>query len=722
MHPIAPRLKSIIALFLWFLPTASGQSFEFQLPKSAPRGSRIVSMGFLAPRGKYHDDSTPCVQIGAKKLRGQVQVRSRWPDGSYRWLRLTFPIKMSPGISALVRVVPKSKKHAPALPKSPFSIVPKDGGFSCANSKVSFDLTADPGCVISAFRLKGRRRSILEPMIIGEGVDDASIILEEAGPYRVVFLICGQIREKGSECLIAINRRISLGRAQSEIEVETWFESSGEVIPSGGLALQFRLTDPATKFRTSVRSERLGLSDLPLKLLATTDGHVGFGHQQETFEPFAQQLQLYGKFGGVAFRVADFAEKLPSCLELTTRTTGLINLVSSSYHWYRGVKPGRRYVVGLAANQRRRRLLSFHRPTIKARGSLGRRDLSKRPDYPLAKHSAIADQIRELIRCELEPAQARRRGFSWNGEENYGDWRWNKTDAGNLEYDTASGLRAAAAYLNDPTLLDCARAAIRHLFQRDLSETGLPLIHGAYHRHGGIEAGHMWLAGATQESVLGGDPFLAESLEGMIEDWLRVAPRLLRRKLNSRSVAWSLIFAADVFYLGNEEQSRPLINGLFEKINHAPGLTIPLFDAIPKSEGLYQVAPWVAVGILGEAIWHAPPLAKKKVSTERFIKSVEAILKAAWRGPELGLAKSLIMTEVGEAPTFIGGKATGEEALFFALGLVRAAQLGGSQELLKPARAVCLWALDHLAIERGAFSGMRLSQLLWVYPRLFGPN
>lgn len=724
MHLKPIGLKRFVVLFISFFAVAHGQTFDLHLPANSIGGTRVVSIGLLAPCGKFDDFVTPCIHIGAKRIRSQFEVRSRWPDGSFRWLRLIFPVRLSPGAARRIGVSAVGIKGSPQFPNSPLKILPQDGGFHCSNGLISFDITLDPSCVLKNMKHVRKAHHSIDAITIGHGIDEAKIVLQEAGPYRVLFEIRGQLRSDPKSPAIEFTRRVSLAVDQAEIEVESWFKPNLSDLPRGGLDLRFRLSQPATRFRTHQRAERISSRSFPLRLLATKDGHEVLSHARDSFDSYFQQFCLLGGFGSVAIRLHALQELRPSVLELTTEKEGLISLVSSQYRWHQGVQPGRRLNIALWPNHKKRRLISFHHPQVQPR---------KRADLPFPDFASLPSVIKlkdvtkpliEILDLELDSTRASERGYFWLGEENYGDWRWNRTDAGNLEYDSAAGLRAAASFLEDPTLLARARAAIRHLYQRDLASFGLPLMHGAYHRQGGFESGHMWLAGAMNESILSGDPFLADSLTDLVEKWRGLAPRLLRRKLNTRSVAWSLQFASVACRLGAENECHKILEGLFAKIVEAPGASVPLFDSIPKADDLYQVAPWVAVGILGEALMASPNVPKRNAAVARFCDSAELILKASWKGPKQGLAKTLTMNVVEDSPVFVGGRATGEEALFFALGLVRAVQLsgGGNRALLKQAKAICIWALDHLTIHKGMFSGMRLSQLLWVYPRLFGSN
>ncbi len=717
MHSFWLRLKMVTILSLMFLAETWGQSFEVWLPHGARAGCHVVSLGFLAKKGRFTDLITPCVAVGSKRLRPQVEIRSQWPDGSGHWLRLTFPMRLSPGASRSIRISALAQSHPPFAAKSPFVITELESGYGVSNGKIKFEIGSDPQDVLANLGRSGGRKPAVVKLTLGSSASEGTLILQESGPYCVVFRQLGSVRNDKSEAPVEVSKRITLVANESEVTIDTWLEPTRNVLPKGGFNFVFTLANPVRKTRSKRRLLRISKIGLPLALDVAADGFQRYFGPATTLPEAPDRLSLITSKESIVFFLEDLLTLRPSLLALDSPQEGRVSLVSQDYRWHSGVRPGRRLVIGLGRGSKTIPLRHTHRPTIRAKTS--KLLFAKKP-VALSVSDAEIEALADVIGAEVSLESGKRRGFVWAGEESFGDWRWNRKDAGNLEYDTSWGLRLAANYLGERRLLVASRQAVSHFFRRDIGASGLPLMHGAYHRYGGLEAGHMWLDGVLAETVTGGDPILATHLERLLDDWCRVAPRLSRGRLNTRSLAWSLLFASAVCRAGRKEEGKKVIEGLYRRIIDAPGTAVPLFDTIPESDNLYRVTPWVSVGILGEALAQAPEAPGRRGAVSRFLDAVEVITKLSWRGRKLGLISSFSCLGSGGEALHLNGRASGEEALFFALGLSRAARLGSRTEWTKTAKEVCTWAILNLKVSLGEFSGMKLSQLLWVYPRLFG--
>ena len=297
-------------------------------------------------------------------------------------------------------------------------------------------------------------------------------------------------------------------------------------------------------------------------------------------------------------------------------------------------------------------------------------------------------------------------------------------DAGNLEWDTIWGLRVAARYLERPELLAQSAAAARHFFHRDLdlAGTGLPFKHGPWHRHGGLELGHFWWGGLLAELSAAPEPGLWPRMMRLVEDWLQVTKGRILRRANCRSVAWSLLAAAQLQTLMPSSETEIVLDLLLKIVRDAPGIEVPLFDSLPKSDGLYKVSPWVNLGILGEALQACPDRPGREAARNRFHRAARFLSERCWNDEGKCFKARFIMHPEAAEALSSGGRMTGEEALFFALGLMRArAQTKSSLAALEAmARQALLWGLANLKIKEKKFRGKELSQLLWLRPRLFG--
>ncbi len=722
MHSNRSSLKQMLTVsFVFFILSqfVAAQDLKVTLKEGLPGGRYLVRAGFVAPSGVYPPDCFILATGGAKQTHPQVAVLSNWPDGSLRQLRLTFPLKLIPKKSQRVRISFSKKKPETSSSSTPFVVTPFDDGLQIKNSELRFRVSSDPGEILRDLGFSGQKKALIKVVSMGEGRGEARWKVEENGPYVLVLCQRGLVANGPKEPGVKFRRRIFLFAGCLEIAVETYLSPLKHELPKGGFDVCYELNDRITALDEKDRVHRIRKSIFPVRYQVKADGFRRFSDNSKELEPIDDHLRFMTKGGEIDVYLPDMGLLTPSFQSLDTGFAGRLSVVSSQYRWHPGVRPGRIFSLSIAKRRRRKRKPSFlgcARIELLARGS---KHSGKIKGAPLRNELDLKELFLDVVRAETDRGRLKRRGYIWAGEENLGDWRWSKSDAGNLEYDTIWGMRMAATYLQDPTLLDLSRRAAQHLLQRDLGPDGLPLKHGAHHRYGGWEAGHMWLDGLIAETQATGSPFLWEDSQEVIDSWCRAAPRIARRFLNTRSLAWSMLLAGAIADAENRPVATEALGQLNRRLIDAPGVIVPLFDSVMDKDGLYRVTPWVVVGILGEALSKSPSASGQMGAVARFLRSVDFVYEQGWRGPDLGLAASIVIEASGSEPLYVRGQATGEEALFFALGLCRAAQFSNDPKYLAWAKEVCLWAHENLVVGQGRFAGLALSQLLWVFPRLF---
>ena len=103
---------------------------------------------------------------------------------------------------------------------------------------------------------------------------------------------------------------------------------------------------------------------------------------------------------------------------------------------------------------------------------------------------------------------------------------------------------------------------------------------------------------------------------------------------------------------------------------------------------------------------------------QRHARFLQQLLQVAWDERNKQLYSTVILNIEGTEKPGRSGLCTGEEMLFFALGLFRASTSSEHGDLIGPAREILRAAAGRLDIHRKKFKGKEVSQLAWVVPRL----
>ena len=328
--------------------------------------------------------------------------------------------------------------------------------------------------------------------------------------------------------------------------------------------------------------------------------------------------------------------------------------------------------------------------------------------------------LQSVLDSALEEGAAEETGLLPRGLEDAGDWMWSRDSPGNLEYDTIWGLSHQGSRRRTPRLIQWAQRSARHLINRDLDRMGtqLPLAHGRFHRMGRVELGHVWLEGLLELADRSADPFLRDSLKQMTGAFSDYVTAQNRRRLSSRSIGWGLLSTAALYDAGNTEELRSSARHLLTALSESAVDEWFVLSRRRKDEaGL--VSTWVASGIVGEGIHRAVKAGlANRIWSSRHARFVERLADVAWDRRRRQLHSTIILGVDGIDSPEVSGLCTGEEMLFFALGLLRAGSASGNDGLLSTARDVIAAAHDQLDLKNKKLCGKEVSQLAWLLPRL----
>lgn len=128
------------------------------------------------------------------------------------------------------------------------------------------------------------------------------------------------------------------------------------------------------------------------------------------------------------------------------------------------------------------------------------------------------------------------------GRRGAGDFVRSNGEVTNLEFDTGFALLRCALANADARAWQLALRAAGHLRDRDLDmRSGLPFLHGATHRGGAPEAGHVWLEGLLWVGLLTADDDALAAARGIGRALALRLPMGTGRNERLRDYAWPLL-------------------------------------------------------------------------------------------------------------------------------------------------------------------------------------
>jgi len=693
-------------------------------PKDVRDSSRVVTVGLYFPAGMF----IPGQHVVAVAGRGggpcQATPLVMHPDGSVARAAVSLSCRPRPGRRQELRfrVVPATGKTLVRGGLDAEEV--EDGGLVVDADSYRFEMRVEDG--LPRGRLEGRTGQPPFRLTMGlEGEGAATpprTSFEERGPLRVVILCRGRFRPTGTSLDIDYVQRWSLTSSAAEVTVETWFPAAGRIDP--GVPLLFRMRAGSRLRGLAFGGARARVSPFRLPLRLEVDARLGLVLRPDFKGAPRREDLLPGiawRTRAGSFRLAqrEFLRMTPSSFRIDDDGTIHAILVASNYHWYAGVRPGRALRISGSSSRRAPAARPWTDPVI----------LPVPAAEPLLRTIRIV-RGKKAIRWLLPPLAKTLKplltedalateGVVWPGEENLGDWRWSRKDAGNLEYDTALGFLAWGVRRKEPRLAAWAVTAARHLAQRDLDRWrwGLPLRHGPYHRSGIVEFGHLWFEGLLAVAGTTADPFLLEEAQGLLEAYRKRSGERVPRRTLMRCLGWGLLAATALHAWSKDEATLRRLEAYRRGFLEAPGADLPLVEPMKGEPGLYRVSPWVAEGILVPALLRAERLVPGSGAADRVRRMSDVLLEEAWEDKTGRLYGRLVIDEKGRIVKK-DGTSPGEEMLLFAAGLLAAESLTGSEGYGTAARRVASQAWTRLRLAKKTYRGMEISQLLWWASRL----
>lgn len=674
-----------------------------------------VRCGILLDPGKWSGESRLVARGRGKSLLVQSRVLGRHEDGSARRCELIWPVEIPAGSCVSYEISAVSDAVRDDLADT---VEIDDEGDRVAVRTKSLDviLVADPARPIAAFGPRGQKSVIA--CAGGSPLPRGRLVIEERGPYVVRVLIEGEL-PLAENVLVGARVRATLDLVGDFVTIETRIANDSWYGKSSGITSIFQTSSPIKSRRWTTAAIGGDAVGRPSAVIVDADAHVAFsgiaGAASHGANFAAGVLRLKTEDATIDFSVRDFEMTGPAVIESDGVQAISATLLSPEYFLSSGVAPERAMRLALVERSRES---SPPRPFSQPIGL--QKDRAVAWDDAAVTAPETARRLVEFLRAEVFTSDLAS-GFHWPGAENWGDWRWSRSDAGNLEFDTTEGLFYFGRQLRRGPTLDRAVAAARHLLSRDVDHgrSGLVLRHGAYHRKGGIEAGHMWIDGLIEVAFATCDPFLLEGTRTLAEKFGAYLGRTDIDGWNTRSVAWSLLFSAAAHREFGEVVPEEAIEKLLRRAgdsHQGPWLVVERPDL---ETGVAAVSTWVTAGILGAGLFAHRTRADVVDLRRRYVATVEMLVREAYDDRAKELADTVEIDRVGGIARK-SGVTTGEQALFFATAArwmrPEAPCTASGRRLDEIARM----AAKKLQGPEKVFRGMEISQILWAAPRLFG--
>ena len=174
-----------------------------------------ITGGVPLPQGHLSDPQSVRVVAADGELPTQVQATARWPDGSVKWLLVSFAAKVPAESEATYQLLYGGKEQRKPIPQ-PLEVVEADGGVRIDTGKRQFVIDSS-----GHVRESGVFQTTAEDTngTAYQTAGKAEITVEENGPIRAVVKTVAPLVDSGGNRLFLIEKRIEAYRGSAFLRV-----------------------------------------------------------------------------------------------------------------------------------------------------------------------------------------------------------------------------------------------------------------------------------------------------------------------------------------------------------------------------------------------------------------------------------------------------------------------------------------------------------------------
>jgi hypothetical protein len=524
-----------------------------------------VTSGVPFPQGQLGSSDHVRLLAGDVEIPAQIETTARWPDGSVKWLLVTFTANAASGETGRYRLEYGSQVRRASISQG-LSIKQHSGEVRIDTGAMQFTIGRDGN--LAGLQRDGRPLLRQDGSCTSQATDSdgktystigsqADIVVEESGPLRAVVKVTSWLAASDGERLMRIEKRIMAYRGAAFLRVQHTFvlDQPQKFTNLEQLVYRVPVPETGTTWRVpTVGGNELRLSDagssarqrFDREIVTTIDG-------KETPSPdrIIGSLVADGP-GGTAVEVRDFWQNYPKGFSVTDNGLDIelcpdfdagrydqfpfekqghqlyYYLLDGRYRLKRGVSKTHDLLLCFEAPAKRQAVCAaFQRPLLatapaswycgsKAFYDVAPRDTTKFKLYEEAIDNNLAAY-----------AEQRERQHDF-GMLNYGDWYGERgTNWGNIEYDTQHAF--FLEYIRSGNLDAFSLGEAAELHNRDIDtvqasenphDIGAVYVHqmchvGEYYDRpvpgslgfpsGGFTVSHAWTEGHFDHYFLTGD-------------------------------------------------------------------------------------------------------------------------------------------------------------------------------------------------------------------------
>ena len=257
-------------------PVTGSSTSHLQLavrnPLNVALDSWPVTNGIPFPQGQLGSSGHVCLLAGDAEIPAQIETTARWPDGSVKWLLVTFTADLASGETGRYRLQYGSQVRRASIPQG-LSLNKQDSEVRIDTGAMQF--TIDRAGNLAHFKRDGRPLLRRESVCASHATDgeegtystlgsQANIVVEESGPLRAVVKVTSWLIGDGGKRLMRIEKRIIAYRGAVFLRVQHTFvlDQPQKFTNLEHLVYRVPVSQTKTSWRVpTVGGRELGLSD-----------------------------------------------------------------------------------------------------------------------------------------------------------------------------------------------------------------------------------------------------------------------------------------------------------------------------------------------------------------------------------------------------------------------------------------------------------------------------